>query len=56
MLLSLLVRRVDPAKTAVFLKFQLLRSILLIFGGGIIFLFARGAGQSDDVSHWLLPL
>jgi hypothetical protein len=47
---------VNPAKAAEFLKFQLLRSIPLIFCGGIIFLFARGAAQGDDVSHWLLPL
>jgi hypothetical protein len=39
------------AKTAVFFKFQFVWSLSFILGGGVIFSFAMGTGQSNYITH-----
>jgi hypothetical protein len=56
LLLAFLVWSVGAAEAAEFLELQLLRRVLLVFGGRIISLLALGAGKRDDVSHFYLPL
>jgi len=51
-LLGFLMRRVGTTKAAVFLEFQLLRSVFLVLGGGVVSLLARRACESDNVSHF----
>jgi len=55
-LLAFLMWSVSAAEAAVLFEFQLLRRVLLVFGGCIITLLALGAGKRDDVSHCFLPL
>jgi hypothetical protein len=55
-LLAFLMRSVGATEAAKLLELQLLRGILLVFGGRIIALLALGAGKRDDVSHFYLPL
>jgi hypothetical protein len=45
------VRRVLTAKTTEFLELQTLRRFLLVFGCGVIAVFAIATLQNDIVSH-----
>lgn len=52
-LLGFLVGSVLAAETAILIKLQLVRSILLVLGRCIVSLLALGASESDDVTHRL---
>jgi hypothetical protein len=54
-LLGLAMPGMLPAETAVFAELQLVRSSLLVLGGGVIALLALGASQSNDVPHGANP-
>ena len=46
-----LVKGMASAETAVLLKFQFVRSGLLVFGGRVVLLLTRGTDQCDNISH-----
>jgi hypothetical protein len=39
------------AEPTILIELQFVRSIFLIFGGGIVPLLAFGAGEGDDITH-----
>jgi hypothetical protein len=43
-------------KAAVLAELELLRSRLLVLGGGVVALLALGTGKRNNVSHCILPL
>jgi len=42
------------AETAILAELKLVRSIALVFCGGVVSLLALGASEGDDVSHFTI--
>ena len=45
----------DPTDRAEFAQGKFVRSGLLIFARGVVFLLALFAGQRNKIAHWSLP-